>query len=119
MVTQLQILENALRRSSRISRVNQKHAQTQRNPSHTQSCMIINETYCLIVTDKNKYTELLVFLRQKLHKGELKSKSLYKIEEELVQHRWSSDKRIGEKMFTSVPSLGLAIFDPTEAIWFD
>jgi hypothetical protein len=55
--------------------------------------MIINETYCLIVTDKNKYTELLVFLRQKLHKGELKSKSLYKIEEELIPRmrmKWKS-----------------------------
>jgi hypothetical protein len=81
--------------------------------------MIINHTYALIVTDKSKYTELLVFLRQKLHKGELKSKSLFKIEEELIQHRWSSDKRIGEKMFTSVPSEGVAVFDPKDAIWFD
>lgn len=81
--------------------------------------MIICETFALIVADKNRYTELLVFLRQKLHKGELKSKSLFKIEEELIQHRWSSDKHIGEKMFTSVPSCGVSIFDPSEAIWFD
>ncbi len=78
-----------------------------------QSCMIINETFALIVADKSNFTNLLIYLRQKLHKGELKSKSLFKIEEELVQHRWSSDKQIGEKMFTSVPSCGLAVFDPT------
>jgi hypothetical protein len=81
--------------------------------------MIISETFALIVADKSKYTELLVFLRQKIHKGELKSKSLFKIEEELVEHRWGSDKQIGEKMFTSVPSHGVSIFDPSEAIWFD
>ena len=75
--------------------------------------MIVHDTYALIVADKSKYTELLVFLRQKLHKGELKSKSLFKIEEELVQHRWSSDKQIGEKMFTTVPSCGVAVFDPS------
>jgi hypothetical protein len=75
--------------------------------------MIINETFALIVADKSNFTNLLIYLRQKLHKGELKSKSLFKIEEELVQHRWSSDKQIGEKMFTSVPSCGLAVFDPT------
>jgi len=57
--------------------------------------MIINQTFALIVADKSKYTELLVLLRQKLHKGELKSKSLFKIEEELVQTRWNSDKQIG------------------------
>lgn len=57
--------------------------------------MIINESFALIVTDRRRYADLLVFLRQKLHKGELKSKSLFKIEEELVQHRWSSDKNIG------------------------
>jgi hypothetical protein len=81
--------------------------------------MIISETFALIVADKSKYTELLVFLRQKIHKGELKSKSLFKIEEELVEHRWGSDKQIGEKMFTSVPSQGVSIYDPAEAIWFD
>lgn len=43
--------------------------------------MIISETFALIVADKSKYTDLLVFLRQKIHKGELKSKSLFKIEE--------------------------------------
>lgn len=57
--------------------------------------MIINQKFALIVADKSKYTELLVLLRQKLHKGELKSKSLFKIEEELVQTRWNSDKQIG------------------------
>jgi hypothetical protein len=41
--------------------------------------MIINESFALIVADKGTYTQLLVFLRQKLHKGELKSKSLFKI----------------------------------------
>ena len=81
--------------------------------------MIVQDTYALIVADKAQYTELLVFLRQKLHKGELKSKSLFKIEEELVQHRWSSDKNIGEKMFTSVPSCAVSIFDPSQAIWFE
>lgn len=45
------------------------------------SCMMVNETFILIVTEKAKYTELLIYLRQKLHKGELKSKSLFKIEE--------------------------------------
>ena len=85
----------------------------------TQSCMIIDETFALIVTDSRRYADLLVFLRQKLHKGELKSRSLFKIEEQLVQHRWSSDKHIGEKMFTSAPSQGVAVFDPAQAIWFD
>ena len=86
---------------------------------NTQSCMIIDETFALIVTDSRRYADLLVFLRQKLHKGELKSRSLFKIEEQLVQHRWSSDKHIGEKMFTSAPSQGVAVFDPAQAIWFD
>ena len=86
---------------------------------YTQSCMIIDETFALIVTDSRRYADLLVFLRQKLHKGELKSRSLFKIEEQLVQHRWSSDKHIGEKMFTSAPSQGVAVFDPAQAIWFD
>ncbi len=81
--------------------------------------MIINETFALIIADRRRYTELLVVLRQKLHKGELKSKSLFKIEEELVQHRWSSDKHIGEKMFTSAPSTAVGVFDPAAAIWFD
>ena len=81
--------------------------------------MIIDETFALMITDSRRYADLLVFLRQKLHKGELKSKSLFKIEEELVQHRWSSDKHIGEKMFTSAPSQGVAVFDPAQAIWFD
>ena len=85
----------------------------------TQSCMIIDETFALIVTDSRRYADLLVFLRQKLHKGELKSRSLFKIEEQLVQRRWSSDKHIGEKMFTSAPSQGVAVFDPAQAIWFD
>jgi hypothetical protein len=43
--------------------------------------MIICQSFILIVADKNKYSELLLYLRQKLHKGELKSKSLFKIEE--------------------------------------
>jgi len=81
--------------------------------------MIINESFALIVADKSMYTQLLVFLRQKLHRGELKSKSLFRIEEELVQSRWGSDKHIGEKMFTSVPSCGVSVFDPSQAIWFD
>jgi hypothetical protein len=42
--------------------------------------MVVNESIALIVADKAKCTELLVFLRKKLNKGELKSKSLFKIE---------------------------------------
>jgi hypothetical protein len=31
--------------------------------------MILSERFALIIADKNKYTDLLVFLRQKIHKG--------------------------------------------------
>lgn len=31
--------------------------------------MILNEKFDLIIADKNKYTDLLIFLRQKIHKG--------------------------------------------------
>jgi len=30
-----------------------------------------------------------------------------------VQQRWASDKVIGEKIFSSVPALGVGIFDPS------
>jgi hypothetical protein len=53
-------------------------------------------------------------LRQLLHRGELKSKSCFKIEEELIDNRWGSeDNGVGEKIFVSVPSRGVAIFDPS------
>lgn len=82
--------------------------------------MVVNQNFMMIVVKKNKFTELLCDVKQKMTKGELKSKSLFKIEEEeMVLQRWNSDKGIGEKMFTSVPSEGVGIFDPEGAIWFD
>lgn len=58
--------------------------------------MIVNRNFLLIVVHKNQFTELLCEVKHKMNKGELKSKSLFRIEDEdLVQHRWSSDKVIG------------------------
>lgn len=74
----------------------------------------------MLAVDRRKYTELICVLRQLLHKGELKSKSCFKIEEELVETRWGHEENgVGEKIFGSVPSKGIAVFEPTEAIWFD
>ena len=44
-----------------------------------------------MAVDKRRYTELIVVLRQLLHKGELKSRSHFKLEEELIETRWGSD----------------------------
>ena len=73
----------------------------------------------LIPVLKKQYAELIYELRGLCHRGELKSKSLFKIEEEIIENRWNSDKQIGEKIFASIPSKGLAIFDPTDSMWFD
>jgi hypothetical protein len=73
----------------------------------------------MIAVDKNKYADLICSLRSLLNRGELKSKSFVKLEEELIENRWSEDNEIGEKIFVSVPSKGVAIFDPSESIWFD
>ena len=90
------------------------------NNYFTQGCMIVSQDFLMIVVHKNKFTQLLCEVKHKMNKGELKSKSLFKIEdEELIVQRWSSDKAIGEKIFSSVPSEGLGVFDPTDAIWFD
>ena len=50
----------------------------------------------MMAVDRRKYTELICMLRQLLHKGELVSKSFFKIEEELINNRWSSeDNEVG------------------------
>ena len=49
----------------------------------------------MMVVEKNKYTEIICQLRQLMNKGELKSKSFFKIDEELVQNRWGRDLEIG------------------------
>lgn len=37
-----------------------------------------------------------------------------------MENRWGNEENgISEKIFMSVPSKGIAIFDPSEAIWFD
>ncbi len=41
--------------------------------------MIIEEDFLMIVVHKNKFNELLVDVKEKMNKGELKSKSLFKI----------------------------------------
>lgn len=58
--------------------------------------MIVSQDFLMIVVHKNKFTELLCEVKHKMNKGELKSKSLFKIEDEdLIVQRWSSDKVIG------------------------
>ncbi len=58
--------------------------------------MIVSQNFLLIVVHKNHHTELLCQVKNKMNRGELKSKSLFKIEEEeIVRHRWASDKAIG------------------------
>lgn len=82
--------------------------------------MIVNKDFLMIAVHKNKFSELLCQVKHMMNKGELKSKSLFRIEDdELVVDRWASDQAIGEKLFSSVPSLGVGVFDPHEAIWFD
>lgn len=82
--------------------------------------MIINRNFLLIVVNRHNFTDLLCDIKEKMRKGELVSKSLLKIDDEdCLQRRWSSDKAIGEKIFSSVPSHGVGIFDPSEAIWYD
>ncbi len=82
--------------------------------------MIVNRDFLLMVVHKNQFTEILCEVKHKMNRGELKSKSLFRIEdEELVVQRWASDKVIGEKIFSSVPAEGVGVFDPSEAIWFD
>lgn len=61
-----------------------------------KGCMVVNQDFLMIVVQSKKFTELLCEVKHKMNKGELKSKSLFKIEdEELVVQRWSSDKVIG------------------------
>ena len=81
--------------------------------------MVVDERYLMLVVDKLKYTDIVHHLRQKIHKGDLKSKSCFRIEEEMVNCRWNRDKSINERMFTSVPSKGVAVYDPKDAIWFN
>lgn len=82
--------------------------------------MIINRNFLLIVVNKHSFTDLLCDIKDKMSKGELKSKSLFQIDdEECLQHRWASDKVIGERIFSSVPAHGVGIFDPSESIWYD
>lgn len=81
--------------------------------------MIVDHNFLMMLVHKSKHTELLIEVKHKMNKGELKSKSLFKIEEEeIVQERFHIDKAIGEKLFTTVPSKGVCIFDPAESIWF-
>lgn len=48
----------------------------------------------MIVVRKNNFTELLCEVKQKMNKGELKSKSLFKIEEEeMILQRWKNDDK--------------------------
>jgi len=69
MGAQLSILEDPSRRGHLAGGRDKKYSSHQCKPYYIQSCLIINESYALIIADKSKYTELLVFLRQKLHKG--------------------------------------------------
>ncbi len=41
--------------------------------------MIVSQDFLMIVVHKNKFTELLCEVKHKMNKGELKSKSLFKI----------------------------------------
>jgi len=41
--------------------------------------MIVDHYFLMILVHKNRHTELLCDVKQKLNKGELKSKSLFKI----------------------------------------
>jgi hypothetical protein len=73
----------------------------------------------MMAVERTKYAELICTLRQLFHRGELKSKSCFKLEEELIENRWSDNSEIGEKIFVGVPSKGIGVFDPSQAIWFD
>ncbi len=44
--------------------------------------MVVNQDFLMIVVHKNHFTELLCEVKYKMNKGELKSKSLFKIEDE-------------------------------------
>lgn len=72
-----------------------------------------------MVVERSRFADVVGILRQMVCKGELKSKSCLKLEEELVETRWGADEEIGEKIFVSVPSKGIGVFDPQGAIWFD
>lgn len=87
--------------------------------TRTEACAIVEGSFLVMAVDRRRYPELICVLRQLLNRGELKSKSCFKLEEELVETRWSSDNEIAEKIFVSVPSKGIGVFDPSEAIWFD
>jgi hypothetical protein len=41
--------------------------------------MIVSQDFLMIVVHKNKFTELLCEVKNKMNKGELRSKSLFKI----------------------------------------
>jgi len=69
MVNKLQVLEISLLGSCITCLGSQISLKAKCNTKFMKSCMIISETFALIVADKSKYTELLVFLRQKIHKG--------------------------------------------------
>ena len=47
-------------------------------------CTVVQGEFIMMVVEKNKYTEIICQLRQLMNKGELKSKSFFKIDEELV-----------------------------------